>query len=97
MVERTWPTRSFVFGDATDHGGKAISGSPVHTVDGPPIARLGDEVDCPQHYPSGKRHGVNNIITAHPTVKVGDVPIAVQDCVTECGCTFIGNKKMRAE
>jgi len=57
-----------VVGDSTDHGGKVISGSPLHDVDGKPIARLGDPVDCPQQYPGGKPHGVNKIVTAHPCI-----------------------------
>lgn len=85
-----------VVGDSTDHGGKVISGSLLHTVDGIPTARLGDEVDCPQHYPSGQPHGVNKIVTAHPTVKVGGVSVAVEGCVTECGCKLIGSKRARA-
>jgi uncharacterized Zn-binding protein involved in type VI secretion len=86
-----------VVGDTTDHGGKVISGSPLHTVDRIPIARLGDEVDCPQHYPGGRPHGVNKIITAHPTLKVGGVSVAVEDCVTECGCKLIGSKRASAD
>jgi uncharacterized Zn-binding protein involved in type VI secretion len=35
-----------VMGDPTDHGGKVISGSSVHFIDGISIARLGDNVDC---------------------------------------------------
>ena len=81
-----------VVGDATDHGGKVISGSSLHTIAGIPIARLGDEVDCPLHYPGGKPHGVNKIITAHATMTVGGIPVAVHDCVTECGCKLIGSK-----
>jgi uncharacterized Zn-binding protein involved in type VI secretion len=82
-----------VVGDSTDHGGKVISGSSLHTVDGIPIARLGDEVDCPQYYPGGKPHGVNKIITSHPTVKVGGVAVAVEGSLTECGCKLIGSKR----
>ena len=67
-----------------------ISGSPLHDVDGKPIARLGDLVDCPGYYPGGKPHGVNKIVTAHPTLSVAGIPVAVQDCVTECGCKLIG-------
>lgn len=82
-----------VVGDSTEHGGKVISGSPLHDVDGKPIARLGDKVDCPQHYPGGKPHGINKIITAHPTLSVGSVAVAVEDCVTECGCKLIGKRR----
>jgi uncharacterized Zn-binding protein involved in type VI secretion len=82
-----------VVGDPTDHGGKVISGSSLHVVDGKPIARLGDQVDCPLHYPGGKPHGINKIITAHPTLSVGGIAVAVEDCVTECGCKLIGMRR----
>lgn len=82
-----------VVGDSTDHGGKVISGSPLHDVDGRPIARLGDQVNCPLYYPGGRPHGVNKIITAHPTLSVGGVAVAVENCVTECGCKLIGTRR----
>jgi uncharacterized Zn-binding protein involved in type VI secretion len=82
-----------VVGDATDHGGKVISGSPLHNVDGKPIARLGDQVECPQHYPGGIPHGVNKIVTAHSSVTVGGTAVAVEGCVTECGCKLIGSHR----
>ncbi|NKI68829.1 PAAR domain-containing protein [Collimonas pratensis] len=78
-------------GDDTDHGGKVISGSPTHDIGGRAIARLGDEVDCPLHYPDGRPHGINKIVTAHPTFIIGGIPVAVQDCLTECGCKLIGS------
>ncbi|PFH09750.1 putative Zn-binding protein involved in type VI secretion [Collimonas sp. PA-H2] len=85
------PLTIITVGDDTDHGGKVISGSPTHDIGGKPIARLGDEVNCPQHYPDGRPHGINKIVTAHPTFTVGGIPVAVQDCLTECGCKLIGN------
>ncbi|MFD0756722.1 PAAR domain-containing protein [Massilia norwichensis] len=36
------------FGDATSHGGKVASVSATHfTVDGIPVARMGDTCSCP--------------------------------------------------
>jgi uncharacterized Zn-binding protein involved in type VI secretion len=84
-------------GDSTDHGGKVISGSPTHDIDGKAIARLNDKVFCPLFYPGGKPHGVNKIITAHETVTVGDIPVAVDGCKTECGCTLIGTARAEVE
>ncbi|MBB1633651.1 MULTISPECIES: PAAR domain-containing protein [Cupriavidus] len=84
--------RIITVGDDTDHDGKVISGSPTHTINGKPIARLGDQVDCPQRYPDGRPHGINKIIEAHPTFTVGDVPAAVEGCRTECGCKLIGSE-----
>lgn len=78
-------------GDKTDHGGTVISGSPNHIIRGKSIARLGDKVACPQFYPSGKPHGVNKIVTAHATLTVDGVPVAVEGCTTECGCKLIGS------
>lgn len=77
-------------GDKTDHGGTVISGSPTHNVHGRAIARLGDQVDCPEHYPGGKPHGVNKIITAHGSLTASGVPVAVAGCTTECGCKLLG-------
>jgi uncharacterized Zn-binding protein involved in type VI secretion len=78
-------------GDSTDHGGKVISGSPTHDIDGKAIARLGDLVDCPQHYPGGKPHGVNKIVTAHATLTAGGIAVAVENCQSECGCKLLGS------
>jgi len=85
------PLTIITVGDDTDHGGKVISGSPTHDIGGRAIARLGDEVNCPQHYPDGRQHGINKIVTAHPTFTVGGIRVAVEDCLTECGCRLIGN------
>ncbi len=80
-------------GDATDHGGKVISGSPKHDIDGKPIARIGDQVACPMVYPGGKPHGVNKILTGHATVTVDGIPVAIDNSVTECGCKLIGSHR----
>jgi len=58
------PLTAIMVGDDTDQGGKIISGSPTHDIKGKPIARLGDEVNCPEHYPDGRPHGINEIVTA---------------------------------
>ena len=87
------PLKIIVVGDATDHGGKVISGSPSHDIDGKPIARLGNQVDCLLPYPGGKPHGINKIVTAHATLSVGGIPVAVEGCVTECGCKLIGARR----
>jgi len=73
-----------VVGDKTDHGGTVLGGSAAHDVCGKPIARLGDQVDYP-------RHGKNKIVTAHPTLSVDGVAVAVDGCETECGSKLIGS------
>lgn len=90
---RVMTLKIIVVGDRTDHGGKVITGSPRHAIDGKPIARLGDQVDCPKHYPDGQPHGVNKIITGHDKVTLDGIPVAVHDSVTECGCKLAGSKR----
>ncbi|MBI3230056.1 MAG: PAAR domain-containing protein [Burkholderiales bacterium] len=80
-------------GDSTDHGGVVISGSGKHDIDGKAIARVGDQVSCPLVYPGGKPHGVNKIITGHATVTLDGIAVAVEDCVTECGCKLKGSHR----
>lgn len=86
------PLKIITVGDKTDHGGTVISGSPDHDIHGRAIARLGDQVDCPQVYPGGKPHGVNKIVTAFKSFTVNGLPVAVEGCATECGCKLIGSQ-----
>jgi uncharacterized Zn-binding protein involved in type VI secretion len=85
------PLQIIVVGDSTSHGGRVTTGSETHTIGGKRIARLFDLVDCPQHYPDGRPHGINKIIEAHPTFMVGDRRVALHRHRTECGCTLIGS------
>jgi uncharacterized Zn-binding protein involved in type VI secretion len=79
-----------VLGDPTDHGGKVISGSPSHTIGGKAIARKGDKVDCPQKYPDGSPHGVNEIIEGEAKMPIDGIPVALEGHKTVCGCSLIG-------
>lgn len=80
-----------VIGDTTDHGGVVISGSPTHLIDGKPMARLGDQVNCPERYPDETPHGVNNIIEGEPTCLLNGIPAALHGHKTACGCSLIGS------
>jgi uncharacterized Zn-binding protein involved in type VI secretion len=82
-------------GDPTDHGGVVISGSSTHRIDGKPIARLGDKVDCPETYPGGAPHGVNAIVEGEPGVLIDGIPVALEGHKTECGCSLIGTCNVR--
>ncbi len=70
-------------GDMHSHGGPVKSGSPESLLDGKPIARLGDLVDCPLH-------GVNEIIEASSGMDVDGQPAALHGDRTRCGATLIG-------
>jgi uncharacterized Zn-binding protein involved in type VI secretion len=85
------PLKIITVGDKTDHGGAVISGSPTHDIRGRAIARLGDQVNCPQSYPRGKPHGVNKITSAYNSFTVNGVLVAVEGCTTQCGCKLIGS------
>ena len=79
-----------VLGDPTSHGGKVISGSAAHTIGGKPIARKGDKVDCPEKYPDGSPHGVNEIIEGEANMPIDGIPVALEGHKTVCGCALIG-------
>jgi uncharacterized Zn-binding protein involved in type VI secretion len=78
-------------GDKTDHGGTVISGASNHDIRGKAIARIGDQVNCPLFYPNSKPHGVNKITTGHSSFTINGAPVAVEGCMTECGCKLIGS------
>ncbi|MGY2485379.1 PAAR domain-containing protein [Cupriavidus sp. CP313] len=83
-------------GDATSHKGVVITGSEEDLLDGKPMARLGDLVDCPGHYPDGRPHGINKIITATSGLMLGDREAACAGDMTECGCTLLGSSDASA-
>ena len=69
-------------GDTSDHGGAIITGSPSFDVNGIPVARIGDILDCPLH-------GKNPIVTSM-VVHSQDQgkPLAHIGSKTECGATI---------
>jgi uncharacterized Zn-binding protein involved in type VI secretion len=77
-------------GDPTSHGGVVITGSPSRTIGGKGMARKGDKVDCPQKYPDGSPHGVNEIIEGEARMPIDGIPVALAGMRTVCGCTLIG-------
>lgn len=83
-------------GNKTSHDGEVTTGSEVDLLDGQPMARLGDLVDCPQHYPDGWPHGINKIIEATSGLMIGGRPGACEGDGTECGCVLIGSSDATA-
>lgn len=71
-------------GDSCTHGATIITGSSVSTVDGRPIARVGDLISCPI-----EGHGINRIISISPTSSVEGRERAYVTCITECGAEII--------
>ena len=74
-------------GDPTDHGGVVVSVSATqHTVDGIPVARVGDRCSCP-------RRGHNNcvIVEGDPHYTLDGVPIAFEGHRTSCGARLLAS------
>lgn len=71
-------------GDPTSHGGRVISASATHLIQGVGIARMGDQVMFPV---SG--HGVNPIVKGAATYLIGGRMVALQGHRSACGCTLI--------
>jgi uncharacterized Zn-binding protein involved in type VI secretion len=80
-----------VVGDGTSHGGVVVSGSPTSSINGKPVARLGDMVDCPQKYPGGAPHGINPIVEGSSTYSIDGIAVALHGHHTACGCTLLGS------
>jgi uncharacterized Zn-binding protein involved in type VI secretion len=78
-----------IVGDPTSHGGVVITGSPTHKVNGMPVARKGDMVECPQYDPDGRPHGRNPIIEGSGSMLIDGLPVALHGHHTECGCELL--------
>ena len=62
-------------GDKTTHGGVVTSASPIHTMRGIGIARMGDMVACPL-----PGHGSNPIIEGSSVFSIGGRKVALRPC-----------------
>lgn len=70
-------------GDVGTHGAVVITGRDNHYVNGLPVARVGDLVNCPLH-------GVNRIVaTTAPTVYTNNGQNSHLGSLTECGAMII--------
>lgn len=73
-------------GDKTTHGGAVISASPIHTVRGIGIARMGDMVACPM-----AGHGTNPIIEGSMVFSIEGRRVALHGHHSACGCALIAS------
>lgn len=72
-------------GDPTSHGGKVTSASASHiTVDGLPVARVGDPCSCPIPGHSGC-----TIAEGDSTHTVDGIPVAYHGHKTTCGAALV--------
>lgn len=73
-------------GDKTTHGGVVVTASPIHTLRGIGIARIGDMVACPV-----PGHGTNPIVEGCPVFTIGGRSVALHGHKTACGCSLIAS------
>lgn len=78
-----------VVGDATDHGGKVIQGAPTATINGIPVARVGDAVTCPK-----KGHGTTLIATGDANMLIDGKPVARHGDKTACGASLLASQSL---
>ena len=72
-----------VVGDTlAPHGGTVTTGSNADIVDGKPIARKGDTVEC-------KEHGTQKIEEGDGKRMFGGAPVALHGHHATCGCTLV--------
>lgn len=81
-----------VLGDKTDHGGTVIGASDMSFIHGRRLARVGDQVTCPQ-----KGHGHTTVIvTGDPTMIVDGQPVARHGDQCACGARLIASQGVGA-
>lgn len=76
-----------VLGDQTDHGGVVIEASMMTDTHGKGIARVGDQVTCPQ-----RNHGTTIIVTGDPTMIIDGKAAARHGDKCACGATLISSQ-----
>ena len=75
-------------GDQTSHGGVVIVGTPTTTINGKMVARVGDQVTCPQH----GHGGTTVIVSGDATMMVDGKPVARHGDKTACGADLIASQ-----
>lgn len=71
-------------GDPTSHGGKVVEVQAKHyTIDGIPVARVGDRCSCPR-----AGHDDCTIAEGNPHHLVDGVPVAYEGHKTSCGASL---------
>lgn len=75
-------------GDKTSHGGVVVAGSPMTTVNGKMVARVGDQATCPQN----GHGGTTVIVSGDATMLVDGKPVARHGDKTACGAVLIASQ-----
>lgn len=74
-------------GDATSHGGKVVKVAATHfTVDGSPVARVGDACSCPV-----RGHENCTVAEGDPHHVIDGVAVAYEGHRTTCGAILVAS------
>jgi uncharacterized Zn-binding protein involved in type VI secretion len=79
-----------VLGDRTTHGGTVITAQSTMTIDGKPVATVGDLVECP------KCRGKFSIVEGDEHSTINGRPLAREKDKTECGAELLAGEQSRA-
>lgn len=71
-------------GDPTSHGGAVVSAAERYTMDGIPVARMGDMCTCPV-----RGHTGCTIVEGDPAWSIDGRPVALEGHLTSCGAALI--------
>jgi len=73
-------------GDTTDHGGEVITGADTWTVEGRPVARIGDKVRCPKC-----DNKIYEIVEGNQKMTLFGRPAAFEYHKTSCGASLLSS------
>jgi uncharacterized Zn-binding protein involved in type VI secretion len=81
--------RYIVLGDKTSHGGTVVSAQSGMTVDGIPVATVGDEVSCPQC------DDTQYIVEGSPSATFNGRALAREGDKVSCGAVLVSERQCR--
>jgi uncharacterized Zn-binding protein involved in type VI secretion len=82
--------RYIVLGDRTTHGGTVVTAQSNKTIDGIPVALIGDEVTCP------KCSGRHRIVQGAENSAFGGIPYAREGDKVSCGASLVSKGQSRS-
>ena len=87
-----------VVGDRSSHGGVILTGDPIATVNGIPVARIGDLHACPRYW-GDTPHGVRPVISVGCSSTRGlskGRPHMLRGDKATCGATILPKQRLGA-
>lgn len=79
-------------GDPTSHGGRVVTATSKISINGKPVAQVGDLVSCPQ-----QGHGINPIIYSNSACITDKTRICLNGAKAACGCIIYAQEQTKGE